>query len=67
MKSKNFWKLALFAVVITVTVFIAHALSSFLEKMVVDGKAYAWILLFVWYFIFIYGASWIFTKCVGVK
>ena len=67
MKFKFSWKMALFSAVITLIVFVAHALSSFLEKMVVDGKAYAWILLFLWYFAFIYGASSIFIKFVRVK
>lgn len=44
----------MFAIILTTMIFIAHALSSFLEKMVVSGLWYGWILLFLWYLFFMF-------------
>lgn len=38
----------------TATVFLAHALSGFLEEMVVAGNELAWIYLFLWYWAFLF-------------
>jgi len=33
----------------TVTIFVAHYLSGFLEDMVVAGNMLGWVYLFIWY------------------
>lgn len=43
----------LYYILITGTVFLAHAMSGFLEQMVVAGDKIAWVYLFAWYTIWI--------------
>ena len=61
------WKKFFFAIIITLTVFVAHTLSSFLEQLVVKGLWYGWMLLFLWYLTFVYTVSVGYFRIVGVK
>lgn len=47
------------AFIITGVVFVAHATSDFLEKMVVAGDQMAWVYLFGWYAAWIYGGLYL--------
>jgi len=47
------WKMLLFWIIIVITVFLAHYFSGFLEKMVINGNSFAWVLLFLWYLLWI--------------
>jgi hypothetical protein len=68
MKCKMFsWRVVLLALLVTIVLFIAHYLSSFLEKLVVDGLWYGWILLFIWYFVFMLITIGVYLKFVKVK
>ena len=50
------------APLLTAIVFIAHALSGWLEAMVMAGNKAAWIYLFIWYTAFI----WIGDKIINI-
>lgn len=66
--SKNlFGKSFFLSIIVTFTVFVAHYFSSFLEKLVVAGLWFGWILLFLWYLLFIFVAIFLFVKFVGIK
>ena len=47
---------------LTGVVFVAHALSGFLEEMVVAGNESAWVLLFIWYTAFLWVGDKVITK-----
>ena len=42
---------------LTVSIFVAHYFSTFLEEMVVAGNNFAWIYLFFWYMAFLIAAD----------
>lgn len=67
MSKKLFWKSFFLSVIVTLIVFVAHYFSGFLEKLVVDGLWFGWILLFFWYLLFIFVAIYLFSKFVGMK
>lgn len=47
---------------LTAVVFIAHALSGFLEEMVVAGNQFAWVLLFLWYTAFLAAGGYVIKR-----
>jgi len=46
-------QMIIFWILIVGIMFVAHYFSSFLEDMVVAGNQFAWIYLFIWYFIWV--------------
>jgi len=51
---------------LAIVVFIAHALSGFLETMVVNGMKIAWVYLFLWYSGFLFVGLIIFVWMLGI-
>lgn len=45
-------------------VFIAHALSGFLEQKVVNGEPFAWGWLFLWYTAFLFVGNILIKKWI---
>lgn len=66
LRGLTFVGVGVLAVWLSVVVFVSHALSGFLEGIVMSGHFYGWVLLFVWYSVFLFVGLIGFVWMLGV-
>lgn len=66
LKGLTYVGVGILALWLSIVVFVSHALSGFLETMVVNGQMFAWVWLFLWYSAFLFVGLIIFVWMLGI-